>query len=100
MYSKVLHPKYHDNNIRLLCRKTQFNPQLNKHSDQSHFCKWCLDNNKSQIKENMIHALWDCMKIKDLPTKVADFIIQSPLTSQQLFIYDNFCDAQTLVNSI
>ena len=64
-----------------------------------------LINNKNQDKENIIHALWDCQKIKDLPEKVAReleiaHILKLPLTSQQLILHDNFCDAQTLVNVI
>ena len=52
----------------------------------------------------MIHDLRDCQKIKDIPEKVAHelgivHILQIPLTSQQLILHDNFCDAQTLVNA-
>ena len=55
--------------------------------------------------KNLIHALWDCEKIKDLPAKKAkeieiDLQIQWPRTSHQLILYDNFCNAQTLFNSV
>ena len=53
--------------------------------------------NKNQVKEIMIHSLWDCYKIKDLPENVKHElgivqILQLPLTSQQLIIHEHFCD--------
>ena len=53
----------------------------------------------------MIHASWDCQKIKDLPEEVENelgitHLIQLSITSQQLILHDNLCDAQTLVNAI
>ena len=47
-----LHQPKHDQKFRLLCRKTQFNQQLNKHIDQSPFYQWCLKNKKMEIREN------------------------------------------------
>ena len=60
--NKTLHPSFHDQNFRLLSRKTQFNNQLNKHSPNHPFCKWCLNTLNIETKETLIHALWDCPK--------------------------------------
>ena len=43
--------------------KTQFHNQINKHNkQQSPFCEWCQEHLKMDIKESLVHALWDCLK--------------------------------------
>ena len=73
--------------------------------DQSPFYKWCLENKKIEINETMIHVLWHCHKITNLPEKLVNelritHLLQLPVTPQQEILYDTFCNAQTLVNTV
>ena len=109
--SKILHPQFYDQKFRLLCRKTLFNNQLNKHNNQqSPFCEWCRDHLKMDIKESLIHALRDCPNITKIysttiKTLKIDHLTQSPLSAQQVILYDSkksnkFCMAfNDLLNS-
>ena len=104
--SKTLHPQFHDKKFQLLCRKTQFNNQINKHNkQQSPFCKWCHENLKMDIEESVVHALWDCQKITNLYTNTLQALninhqTQLPLSAQQVILYDSVATAKTLINSV
>ena len=104
--NKILHPQFHDKKFRLLCRKTQFNNQLNKHNtNQSPFCEWCQEHLKMDIKESLVHALWDCPKISNIYTNTLqalkiDHLTQLPLSAQQVILYDSFATAKNLINSV
>ena len=93
--SKTLHPQFHDQKFRLLCRKIQFNNQVNKHNKkQSPFCEWCQEHLKMEVKETLVHALWDCPKISDIYTNTLktlniDHLKQLPLSAQQVILYNS-----------
>ena len=56
--TKTLLPQFHNKKIRLLCRKTQVNNQFNKHNTTvSSLCEHCESNLKTEITENLVHAL-------------------------------------------
>ena len=104
--SKTLLPEFHDRKFRLLCRKTQFRNQLSKHIHTvSAFCEHCLNVMNLEVKERLVHTLWDCPKITDLYEDVLKFLkldhlTQLPLTAQQVILYDNFASARTVINTV
>ena len=104
--SKTLLPQFHDKKFHLLCRKTQFNNSLNKHNtDVSANCEWCLNVMNCEVKESLVHALWDCPKVSSLYENVLkslniDHLTQHPLTAQQVILYDGFATAHTLINTV
>ena len=103
--NKTLHPSFHDQKFRFLSRKTQFNNQLNKHTPTSPFCEWCFNTLNKEIKETLIHAMWDCPKISNIYTDTItnlklDHLTSFPLTPQQVILYDEFSSAPTLINSV
>ena len=58
-----------------------------------------------EVKEQQVHALWDCPKISNLYENVlktlkVDHLTQLPLTAQQVILYDSFATARTLINTI
>ena len=58
-----------------------------------------------EVKERLVHSLWDCPKITDLYENVLKFLkldhlTQFPLTAQQVILHDNFATARTLINTI
>ena len=58
-----------------------------------------------EIKETIIHALWDCQKMYSFPKKNINklgiaHLFQLPITPQQQILHDTFCNAQTLVNAV
>ena len=59
----------------------------------------------SEVKERLVHSLWDCPKISNLYENVlkflkVDHLTQLPLTAQQVILHDNFATARTLINTI
>ena len=104
--TKTLLPQFHDKKFRLLCRKTQFNNQLNKHTTTvSSLCEHCESNLKTEVKETLVHALWDCSKVRNVYEETLQALnitnlTQLPLTAQQVILYDSFTTAKTLINSI
>ena len=70
----MLDPKYHDQ----------------KHIDQSPFSQWCPKNKKIEIKENIIHALWDCQKINNFPEKEVNELDISHLVQLPLLHWRNW----------
>ena len=103
---KVLHPHYHDKKFRLLTRKTHFNNQLSKYSEISPFCQFCENNdNGTQTKEDLEHALFSCPNVKNLPKKVLENLkienlTQFPVTASQVILHDPYSTAETLINAI
>ena len=87
-------------------RKTQFNNTLNKHNTSvSAYCDWCLKIMNKEVKESLVHALWDCPKISSLYENVLkalniDHLTQLPLSAQQVILYDSFATASTLINKL
>ena len=58
-----------------------------------------------EVKESLVHALWDCPKIGTLYEKVLtalkiDHLTQLPLTAQQVILYDSFASAKTVINTL
>ena len=104
--TKTLLPQFHDKKFRLLCRKTQFNNQLNKHNTTvSSLCEHCESNLKTEVTETLVHALWDCPKVRNVYEETLQALnitnlTQLPLTAQQVILYDSFTTAKTLINSI
>ena len=67
--------------------------------------EWCLQVLKLEVKEQLVHALWDCPKINSLYENVLktlklDYLTQLPLTAQQVILYDSFATAHTLINTV
>ena len=57
------------------------------------------------IKESLVHALWDCPKISNIYTNTLqalkiDHLTQLPLSAQQVIIYDSFVTEKNLINSV
>ena len=56
-------------------------------------------------KESLIHALWYCKKVTDIYSTTIkilkiDHITQTPLSAQQVILYDSFATAKNLINSV
>ena len=57
------------------------------------------------IKESLVHALWDCPKITNIYTNTLqtlklDHLTELPLTAQQVILHDSFTTAKTIINSV
>ena len=57
------------------------------------------------IKDTLVHALWDFPKIFNIYTNTLktlniDHLTQFPLSAQQVVLYDSFATAKTLINSV
>ena len=79
--SKTLLPEFHDRKFCLLCRKTQFKNQITKHNNNvSVFCDYCQTIINLEVKERLVHALWDCMNLTDLYENVLKFLKLDHLT--------------------
>ena len=58
-----------------------------------------------EVKERLVHSLWDCTKISNiyenvLKTLKVDHLTQFLPTAQQVILYDSFATACTLINTI
>ena len=58
-----------------------------------------------EVKESLVHALWDCPKVSSLYENVLkslniDHLTQLPLSAQQVILYDSFATARTLINTV
>ena len=101
----MLHPRFHDQKCKLLSRKTQFNNQLHKHTNNHPFWEWCQNVLKIETKETLIHALWVCPKINNLYLDTIkhleiDHLTELPLGAQQVILYDDFSTAPTFMNYV
>ena len=57
------------------------------------------------IKESLVHALWQCPKVTKIYTNTLqalklDHLTQLPLTAQQVILYNSFATAKTIINSV